>query len=440
MLWTAFSAPSPAEMFDMFLFSTSRRRAWGRIQLLCAVAFVASLGLSNVALTDEREQLLGRIKGAVDLGSRWIAQRQNPDGGYGPYGDGPYVRVKNTSDLGLTTFALYALARNPRDYTEADGPYISAAVDFILARQRQSGAFFDLKDPTLPNYKTSVAILALVELDRAKYADAITRAREYVRGLQFGPAAGYDPKRHLHFGGFGYGSGLRGDLSNTQFALDALVASGLSPSDELWTHVQPYLRLCLNRPGDVDPRLGAKGIGSTGDGGARYSPNTTRGPIETLDGGVRVFSSYGSMSYAALKSFLHARVERSDPDFRRLVEWISRNYSIDLNPGMATARNPSAGLHGLFYYYHTMAKALRLYGETTIKDAKGEPRDWAAELSAKLIGMQASDGSWVNTSDRWMENLPLLDTSYALISLVECYDQIKADLARASSASTPSKK
>ena len=106
------------------------------------------------------EDVRGSIKPTVDAACRWLAERQNPDGGYGPYGE-TNVRIPNTSDLGITAFCLYALARNPRGYKEVDGPFISKAVDFLLKRQQADGAFCDPKDPTLKNYKTSVVLLAL---------------------------------------------------------------------------------------------------------------------------------------------------------------------------------------------------------------------------------------------------------------------------------------
>jgi len=73
----------------------------------------------------------GKVVGAIDRGSRWLKAEQNPDGGYGPY-----LRLKDTSDVGLTAFVLYALARNPRHYKATDGPFISKAVDFVLERQQ----------------------------------------------------------------------------------------------------------------------------------------------------------------------------------------------------------------------------------------------------------------------------------------------------------------
>ncbi|MCH2375981.1 MAG: hypothetical protein MK538_17485, partial [Planctomycetes bacterium] len=346
-----------------------------------------------------------------------------------------YLRVKNASDVGLTAFALYALARNPRKYSAVDGPFISDAVEFLINQQQKNGAIYDPRDPTLLNYKTSVTILALSSLNRSKYSGTILRARSFTESLQFAEARGYNRSKHLSYGGIGYGSGLRPDLSNTQFALEAVRAAGLSQSDELWVRVQPFLRLSLNSE-KLDPRLAEHGIGTTKDGGARYAPNATRGPVETLDDGRRGFSSYGSMSYAALKSFLYAHVARDDPDVRGLFRWISRNYTVTENPGMATKKKPRAGLHGLFYYYHTMAKALRAYGEPMIRDAQGAERHWSSELASQLLSMQTIDGSWKNTSDRWYENLPTLDTSYAIVTLVECMEQMRDEMSRAKSGQT----
>jgi len=187
--------------------------------------------------------------------------------------------------------------------------------------------------------------------------------------------------------------------------------------------VLPFVSRSLNSK-DVDPLLKEYGIGTTGDGGARYAPNMTRGPEETLDNGTRVFSSYGSMSYAALKAFLYAKIDKSDPRVQGLFNWISRTFTVRENPGMATSANPKAGLYGLFYYYHTMSKALALYGEPVIRDANGAEHHWAVELGQHLISLQHKEGFWVNTSDRWWENLPALDTAYAMVSLVECLEAL----------------
>lgn len=368
----------------------------------------------------------GDFKAAVDKGTRWLVARQNPDGGYGPYGDGPQFRVKNASDVGITAFVLYAIARNPRGYTAVDGPYISKAVDLLLSRQQPDGGVYDPKDPTLQNYRTSVAVLALTALDRVKYREAVQRAQGFIKEQQFSASKGYDPKQHVSYGGIGYGSALRGDLSNTQLGAEALAESGLSGSDELWQGLTVFVTRCLNAE-EVDPLLRGLGIGTTKDGGARYAPNETRGPAETLDDGVKVFSSYGSMSYAALKSLLYAKVSKDDPRVQGLIRWISGRFNVAENPGMATQANPRAGQNGLYYYYHTMAKTLYLNGDAVLKDSKGVAHRWAEELGSHIVGLQKEDGSWLNATGRWFEDIPELDTAYAMVALVDCLSQLERE-------------
>ena len=389
-----------------------------------ASALVALLSTSVLPSQD--------IQGALDRGARWLTQHQNPDGGYGPYGEGPEVRVKNTSDVGITAFVVYALARHPKRYSPVDGPFLSKAIDFLLAHQQEDGGIYDPADPALQNYRTSVAILALTALDRVKYAAAIRRAQGFVKDQQLTEADGYDEKTHLGYGSIGYGSGLRGDLSNTQLAGQALAESGVSGSDEVWRRMVIYVARCQNAE-SVDPLLQGLGIGTTRDGGYRYAPNETRGPTETLDDGSRVFSSYGSMTYAALKTLLYAQVDRKDPRVAQAFDWISKNFTVTENPGMASGVNPKAALQGLYYYYHTMAKTLSLYGEPMIRDAKGVEHNWAKELAAQLVSLQKKDGAWQNTSDRWWENIEALDTAYAMVALADCQEA----LAKPAPASTP---
>jgi hypothetical protein len=46
---------------------------------------------------------------------------------------------------------------------------------------------------------------------------------------------------------------------------------------------------------------------------------------------------------------------------------------------------------------------------------------WKKALRAQLEGMQQPDGTWINgKNDRWMENMPLLCTCYALAALERC--------------------
>jgi squalene-hopene/tetraprenyl-beta-curcumene cyclase len=358
------------------------------------------------------------VKDAIDRGTNWLLRKQNPDGGYGPS-----FGVKDTSDVGLTAFALYALARSPRKYKEHDGPFISKAVDFILARQQADGAIYDPKDPSLQNYKTSVAILALTALDRAKYAGPIAKAAGFIKSQQATEERGYEKGRHLSYGGIGYGGEMgKEDNSNMTFSLEALREAGVSGADDLWIKARVFVARTINTK-VVDPLVKAAGVGTTGDGGARYQPAGTRGPVETIDGD-QVFSSYGSMTYAALKSLLYTQLRKEDPLVQGLVGWIRSHWTVKENPGMATSSDPAKGQQGLFYYYHTMAKALAALGEPVIVDDRGVKHVWAKDLGEHLVSIQRPDGSWDNPAERWMEGIEVLDTAYAIVTLTVCKEEL----------------
>jgi squalene-hopene/tetraprenyl-beta-curcumene cyclase len=358
------------------------------------------------------------IPAALDRGVTWLVSKQNPDGGYGPP-----IGLKGSSNVGLTAFALYALARSPRGYKEHDGPFISRAVKFLLERQQGSGAFFDPSDPSLQNYKTSVAVLALLAVDRKKYAAEVGRATAFIRGEQVSEAGGCAKERDVNYGGIGYGSDrTKCDLSNSQFAAEALHEAGLAGSDDLWKRLQVFLARCQNGEAD-DPLVKAAGVRTSKDGGFRYQPAGTRGNEESLDGD-KVYSSYGSMTYAGLKSMLYAQMKKDDPRVQEAFRWISSHFTVEANPGMATAADAAKGLQGLYYYYHTMAKALSIYGEPVVTDEKGVRHEWAKELGERLASLQGPDGSWRNKAERWMESVDVLDTSYALIALTICKETL----------------
>jgi squalene-hopene/tetraprenyl-beta-curcumene cyclase len=100
-------------------------------------------------------------------------------------------------------------------------------------------------------------------------------------------------------------------------------------------------------------------------------------------------------------------------------EWLRKHYTLDVNPGFEALNEPTAAYQGLYYYFHTMAKALDLYGEETVVDAAGVSHPWRKELAGRLVSMQRkTDGSWTNeNSPRWWEGNPTLATSYALVTL-----------------------
>ncbi len=130
---------------------------------------------------------------------------------------------------------------------------------------------------------------------------------------------------------------------------------------------------------------------------------------KTADGGLR---SYGSMTYAGLKSMIFAGLTAKDPRVKAASDWIRRNYTLSENPGM--------GQQGLFYYYDTFAKTLAALKIDEFDDAQGKKHDWRKELADQLFPLQQPHGSWVNPKERWLEGDPNLSTAYALLALKYC--------------------
>jgi squalene-hopene/tetraprenyl-beta-curcumene cyclase len=114
------------------------------------------------------------------------------------------------------------------------------------------------------------------------------------------------------------------------------------------------------------------------------------------------------MTYAGLKSMIFAGVAKDDPRVQAAVKFLQSNYSLTTNPGM--------GSSGLYYYYHTMAKALDAFGEEVFVADDGEHR-WRSEIFHQLKQAQKPDGSWVNPDARWLEGDPNLVTGYVLMTM-----------------------
>lgn len=128
-----------------------------------------------------------------------------------------------------------------------------------------------------------------------------------------------------------------------------------------------------------------------------------------LPDGKVVPRSYGSMSYAGLLSYIYAQMDKEDPRVKAVHEWLSKHYTLDENPGV--------GLEGLYYYYHTMAKGLHIYGADVITLPNGQEINWRRELAKRLFDKQKPDGFWVNENARWWQNDPVLVTAFSGITL-----------------------
>jgi len=327
---------------------------------------------------------------SVQKGIAFLRSTQKPDGSWQNY-------------PGYTAIAVTALLRN--GITDKD-PAVAKACDYLAALSKPNGAIYtDALGPAqaLPNYNTALSLLALDLTRNPKYLPVIKKAQQFLANSQFDEGEGFQPSDR-QYGGIGYGSKVDNpDLSNLQNALEALRESGYPKNAEVFKKAVTFLQRCQNRSESND-----QGWAGT-DGGFLYAASGESKADELTK---QPHSSYGSMTYAGLKSYLYCNVTRKDPRVQAAWNWLRANYDVN--------QNPRIGDDGLYYYYHTMSKTLALWGEKSFVDANGKKRVWAPDLSAAIVGQQKPDGSWSNKNPRWRENTPELATGYVLISLANC--------------------
>ncbi|WP_417388221.1 prenyltransferase/squalene oxidase repeat-containing protein [Gimesia sp.] len=266
-------------------------------------------------------------------------------------------------------------------------------------------------------YETAVALMALQDANQSgKYTPQIKKAEQFLRSLQFDESKDVKPS-DLEYGGAGYGpDGGRPDLSNTVFMIEALKAAGAKADDPDIQKALTFVSRCQNLESEFNTSPAAAKVN---DGGFYY--NVSAGGAspsgKNKDGGLR---SYGSMTYAGLKSMIYAGLTPKDPRVKAALDWIQKNYTVENNPGM--------GDNGLYYYYQLFAKALDTADLKQVKDSKGEEHDWRKELANHLFKIQQDNGSWVNSkSNRWFEGDPNLVTAYTLLALKNCEPTPEAD-------------
>jgi squalene-hopene/tetraprenyl-beta-curcumene cyclase len=328
------------------------------------------------------------IKAVADKAAAYLKTTQQPDGSFSP----------GFATPGITSLVVSALLKSgatPKD------PVVAKALKYLEGKVKKDGGIYD---KGLANYITSVSIMALADANEGGKYDAILKnAADFLKGIQHD--GGEDDPIH---GGFDYqGNSGKADLSNTGFALEALLAAGLSKDDPAVKKALTFIKRTQNFAGEEgNDQAWAKKASEDDKGGFIYNPSKANDAA----GGMR---SLGAMTYTGLKSFLYAGVGKDDPRVKAAVGWIRKHYTLDENPG--------DGKSGLLYYYNTFGKAMTAFGEDPFVDAKGKEHYWKAELFAAIKSRQATDGSFQNREDKkFNESDKNLATSFALISLSYC--------------------
>ena len=323
--------------------------------------------------------------------------------------DGSYSKQLSPA---VTALCVSAMVRNG---VPVANEKIQQSLTFLQTMVRPNGGIYAPKS-NLRNYETSVSIIAFHQCNvDGKYDELLGKAASFLQGIQWDDGEGHGIESN-RYGGQGYGGHERPDLSNTAFFLDALKelqGEDMQDSDSVRKAIV-FTSRTQNLPSKYNTAEFTEHIPEGDLGSFVYSPEgtgeTKPEPLSnTPRGGLR---GYASMTYAGLKSFLYAGIDKDDIRVKAAMEWISRHYDLDSNPGL--------GKQGLYYYYHVFAKTMDAIGDPTFTDSEGVAHDWRSDLVEKLASQQRDDGSWTNEHDRWYEGDPNLVTAYSLLAISYC--------------------
>jgi len=365
-------------------------RCWTAMPLLLALTALTQMSPAEDPLGPDAE----KYRQTVASGVRYLTTQAQAE-------DGSYSKSAGIGPTALVTTALLRVGRSP------DDPAVAAGLKFLEKHVRDDGGIHE-PATRYRNYETSLSLMCFAAANRnGRYDEVIRRADAFLKGLQWDGEEGHD-RSSPAFGGAGYGKHRRPDLSNTTFLVDALRAAGNDPEDEALQKALAFVSRCQNLETEHNT---TKWAAKNPDGGFYYTAAAggSSQAGETAAGGLR---SYGSMTYAGLKSMIFAGVGPDDPRVKAAYEWAKKHYTLAQNPGM--------GDSGLYYYYHTFAKALDAIGKDRIVDSDGKAHDWRRELAEELARRQNENGSWTNDNTRWLEGDPALVTGYALLALSYC--------------------
>lgn len=363
-------------------------------------------------------------QGAIDLGLRWLQDNQHEDGHW-----------SLAQFPAITALVAQACLNDPARKPMEVKPHVGRALAFIVSCARKDGGIYQdvpqARGGGLRNYNTAICMTALAASGDVRYDPMIRRARDFLAGMQC-------LKKGVYYGGFGYDAPLGrpyADMTNTGIAMEAFAFTrfvvdnscapplasirdrgkpdaGVACKDVDWQAAAAFLERCQNIPSAKSDKAVS---GRPGDlGGFFYEPNRGMAGGGKDADGRPIWYSYGTATYGGLMSLLYADVDRGDRRVQAAIKWVRRNWTL--------AEHAGQGQQGLYFYYHTIAKALRAYGEDPLELADGARVNWRRDMVVRLCSLQRKDpktglGYWVNPNGRWMENDPVLVTAYSLLAL-----------------------
>ena len=207
----------------------------------------------------------------------------------------------------------------------------------------------------------------------------------------------------------------------------------LAKDDEFWKLVVQFVRKCqnsseVNKDPEFVAALKKANMAIGDDGGLYYTPVASEkaspaGTKKVADKDVIV--SYGAMTYDGIKTYIYAGLKKDSPEVKAAMDWVRKNWSLDMHPGFAYEEVKRNHLRGIYYYYLLMARGLDVYGENPIETFDGKKHDWPKELAEQFIKVVRDSRMWHNDNPAWYESDPVITTAYVLMTCDVLFKYVK---------------
>jgi squalene-hopene/tetraprenyl-beta-curcumene cyclase len=175
------------------------------------------------------------VKAVLDKAVAYLKSAQGDDGSYVPKLGGPGVSA-------VVAAALLHARVSPED------PVLVKTFKYLEKNIKKDGGIYDQK---LANYTTSVAVMALKDANaKGQYDKILKDAAAFLKKTQHTEPE--TDSKDVAYGGHGYDSDGRPDASNSNYAVEALLAAGLPKDDPAVQKALKFLSRCQNMPSEFN--------------------------------------------------------------------------------------------------------------------------------------------------------------------------------------------
>lgn len=383
--------------------------------------------ISSSCVADDQDwsRQRSRIETAVAAGTKFLLSQQQNDGvwrsqTYGLLKEGTSLTPLVLSSLPITSATEQARQRG------LDA--MASWIDFLGNTSRFRTT------PQSPVYAAGLSLRLLKKSESPQKEAIATAWRDLLLAHQLAEVNHW-PVDDPRFGGWGYSHepprrpddpDTLSPLSEPNLSATVIALEGLTtlPDDARTeaarANAVAFVRGCQNWHS-----LAADSDQAFDDGGFYFALDdevrNKAGVAGTDSTGQRRFVSYGSATADGLRALIYCGLPVGHPRVTAARRWLVDHFGDGSHLGNYPADRAQLKPSLDYYYAASVAHALRV---ARTEESPRDAQHWAMILSARLIQKQHSEGWWANPAVDVREDDPLIATSFALVALELCHQEL----------------